>query len=171
MHKLYLLLRNNKKQGPYSLEELVHQTLKPFDLVWVEGKSVGWKYPTEIDELKSYVAEPIIETKVEEPSPVIQSIPANPSQKPISPQPQPLSQPQHQFQPKPHKVFVSLPAGKTITAPVAEEESFSKKLEKKAEELYQRAQAYAEQKSKEKNAETAEPHKPVQTTKELKIDT
>ena len=48
---------------------------------------------------------------------------------------------------------------------------FQKKLEKKAEELYQRAQAYAEQKSKEKNAETADPLKPIHTTKELKIDT
>ena len=105
MHKLYLLLRNNKKQGPYSLEELVQQTLKPFDLVWVEGKSVGWKYPTEIDELKTYVGEPVIETKVTEPSPVIESISVTPSQKPIPPpnQTQPPSQPQ--FQPKPPEGF------------------------------------------------------------------
>ena len=57
MQKPYSLLRNNKQSGPYSLEELLHLNLKPFDLVWVEGKSGGWSYPTEIDTLKQHVAE------------------------------------------------------------------------------------------------------------------
>jgi len=57
MQKPYSLLRNNKQSGPYSLEELLHLNLKPFDLVWVEGRSGGWSYPTEIDALKHHVAE------------------------------------------------------------------------------------------------------------------
>src|SRR5215203_1955764 len=57
MQKPYSLLRNNKQSGPYSLEELLHLNLKPFDLVWVEGKSGGWSYPIEIDALKQHVAE------------------------------------------------------------------------------------------------------------------
>ncbi|MGZ5190815.1 MAG: hypothetical protein ACXWCZ_07315 [Flavisolibacter sp.] len=165
MHKLYLLLRNNKKQGPYSLDELLQQSLKPFDLVWVEGKSAGWKYPTEIDALKSYVAQPAIETNTPEMIAAVQSPPAIQLQKSFSPQPK--SQPQ----PKPHKVFVSLPAGKTMTAPVAEEDSLSKKLEKKAEELYQRAQAFAEQKSREKNMSPVDSPNPIHASKGLEIDT
>ena len=55
MQKIYSLLRNNKQSGPYTLEELLQLKLKPFDLVWVEGKSGGWSYPTEIDSLKIYV--------------------------------------------------------------------------------------------------------------------
>ena len=55
MQKPYSLLRNNKQSGPYSLEELLLLNLKPFDLVWVEGKSGGWSYSTEIDALKQHV--------------------------------------------------------------------------------------------------------------------
>lgn len=50
----YLLLRNNKQSGPYSLEDLVAMGLKPYDLVWVEGKSAAWRYPSEVDGLKNY---------------------------------------------------------------------------------------------------------------------
>ncbi|MGZ8538580.1 MAG: hypothetical protein ACXWV9_09980, partial [Flavisolibacter sp.] len=57
MQKVYLLLRDNQRTGPYSLEELLDLQLKPFDLVWVEGRSAGWRYPAEIDSLKTYVAE------------------------------------------------------------------------------------------------------------------
>src|SRR5438270_14079567 len=57
MRKVYLLLRNNKQNGPYSLEELVQLGLKPYDLVWVEGRSAGWRYPGEIEALKSYVSD------------------------------------------------------------------------------------------------------------------
>ena len=47
----YLLLRNNKESGPYTLEEIVRQGLKAYDLVWVNGKSAAWRYPGEIPEL------------------------------------------------------------------------------------------------------------------------
>jgi hypothetical protein len=50
----YLLLRSNKKSGPYSLQEIVNFGLKAYDLIWVEGKSAGWRYPSELDELKPY---------------------------------------------------------------------------------------------------------------------
>ena len=58
MHKVYLLLRNNRQTGPHSLDELLQLNLKPFDLVWVEGRSAAWRYPGEIDSLKPYVSEP-----------------------------------------------------------------------------------------------------------------
>lgn len=50
----YLLLRSNKKTGPYTLEEIIGLGLKPYDLVWVEGRSAAWRYPSEIDELKEF---------------------------------------------------------------------------------------------------------------------
>ncbi|HTF27611.1 MAG TPA: hypothetical protein VK625_02135, partial [Flavitalea sp.] len=50
----YLLLRDNKQSGPYSVSELVQKGIKPYDLVWLDGKSAAWRYPSEIDELKAY---------------------------------------------------------------------------------------------------------------------
>src|SRR5688572_22065280 len=50
----YLLLRDNKESGPYLLEDLVRLGLKPYDLVWLDGKSAAWRYPSEINELKPY---------------------------------------------------------------------------------------------------------------------
>jgi len=51
---LYRLLRNNKESGPYSLNDIVKLGLKPYDLVWVDGRSAAWRYPSEISELKEY---------------------------------------------------------------------------------------------------------------------
>ena len=55
----YLLLRNNKESGPFSLNELITLGLKPYDLVWVNGKSAAWRYPGEITELAAYA--PVVE--------------------------------------------------------------------------------------------------------------
>jgi hypothetical protein len=55
MHKVYLLLRNNQQTGPYHLEELLQFDLKPFDLIWIEGKSAGWYYPQEIPALQPHL--------------------------------------------------------------------------------------------------------------------
>jgi hypothetical protein len=55
----YLLLRSNKESGPYALEQLITMGLKPYDLVWVEGKSAAWRYPGEVEELKPYA--PVLE--------------------------------------------------------------------------------------------------------------
>ncbi|MFL5788040.1 MAG: hypothetical protein ACJ748_08305, partial [Flavisolibacter sp.] len=51
MEKVYLLLRNNLQTGPYTIDELLQQQLQPDDLIWVEGKSLAWSYPSEIKEL------------------------------------------------------------------------------------------------------------------------
>ncbi len=50
MQKSYLLLRDNVEKGPYTIDELSHQ-LQPSDLVWIEGESVVWAYPSEIKEI------------------------------------------------------------------------------------------------------------------------
>ncbi|HUQ66060.1 MAG TPA: hypothetical protein VM101_07885 [Flavitalea sp.] len=50
----YLLLRDNKQSGPYTVPELAEKGIKPYDLVWLDGKSIAWRYPSEIDELKAF---------------------------------------------------------------------------------------------------------------------
>ena len=55
----YLLLRDNKQLGPLSLDEIIQKGFKPYDLVWVEGRSAAWRYPSEIEELKSFA--PVVE--------------------------------------------------------------------------------------------------------------
>ncbi|MBX3241540.1 MAG: hypothetical protein KIT80_11180 [Chitinophagaceae bacterium] len=55
--KEYLLLRKNVQSGPYDLNELVSLNLRSADLIWIEGKSFSWRYPSEISELSSYVQE------------------------------------------------------------------------------------------------------------------
>jgi hypothetical protein len=53
----YLLLRDNKQSGPYTVAELVAMGIKAYDLVWLEGKSAAWRYPSEVEELKAYAPE------------------------------------------------------------------------------------------------------------------
>src|SRR5258705_8412010 len=55
----YRLLRSNKETGPYSQEQMIAMGFKPYDLVWIEGKSAAWRYPSEIPELKDYA--PVVE--------------------------------------------------------------------------------------------------------------
>jgi hypothetical protein len=55
----YLLLRDNKQSGPYSAAELAAKGLKAYDLVWLEGKSAAWRYPSELPELKPFA--PVVE--------------------------------------------------------------------------------------------------------------
>lgn len=55
----YLLLRDNKQTGPYTAEELAAKGLKAYDLVWLEGKSAAWRYPSELAELKPFA--PVVE--------------------------------------------------------------------------------------------------------------
>ena len=50
----YLLLRDNKQNGPYTFDEIKVKGLKAYDLVWVEGKSAAWRYPGEVEELKPF---------------------------------------------------------------------------------------------------------------------
>ncbi len=51
---MYLLLRNNKETGPYTAEQLKKMGLKPYDLIWDEGRSAAWLYPSEIPALKEF---------------------------------------------------------------------------------------------------------------------
>lgn len=55
----YLLLRDNKESGPYTTDDLLNFGLKPYDLVWVQGKSAAWRYPSEVEELKPFA--PVVE--------------------------------------------------------------------------------------------------------------
>lgn len=50
---LYRLLRSNKETGPHTQEDLLTMGFKPYDLIWVEGKSAGWRYPSELPEFKT----------------------------------------------------------------------------------------------------------------------
>jgi len=50
----YRLLRSNKESGPYSLSDLLKLGLKPYDLIWVDGRSAAWRYPSEVAELEEY---------------------------------------------------------------------------------------------------------------------
>jgi len=121
MPSTYLLLRNNKQTGPHSLQELLQQGLKPQDLIWVEGQSAGWSYPTEINTLKSYVTEQATASnKVSEPKPETKLVTSTHSGA--------------------SHIYVSLPTG----VPPKQEVPATPSLEAKAEALYQRVQAFAE---------------------------
>jgi hypothetical protein len=129
MRTVYLLLRNNKQEGPFTLEELLLRTLKPHDLVWIEGQT-GWRYPSEIEELKPYL-QPLdgIKNVVIEKS-TDKSKGASAGLK--------------------KKVFVSMP----FSNPENEGASTKKEaFEKKAEALYQRSQAFAAEKKPGANEE------------------
>jgi hypothetical protein len=125
MQKVYLLLRSNKQTGPYSLEELLQLNLKPFDLVWMEGRSAAWQYPSEIPSLKPYVPEtpqtaapfqPIATSAMEEAFSQTRNLNAQS-------QPEPLPQvPAPQKTNNPKRVFVSVP--KTYQ-PVSQQSNYS----------------------------------------------
>ena len=58
--KRYSLLRNNRESGPYTFRELKALGLAANDLIWIEGESTSWTYPTEIDELSTIASQGII---------------------------------------------------------------------------------------------------------------
>lgn len=139
MQKVYLLLRDNKQSGPYSLEELLQLQPRAFDLIWIEGRSCGWSYPSEIEALRPYVPA----------AAVTQSTPA----KEVTPEPLP---PTHQAYTPPNDrsatpratsphIFVSMPYKAMPQPQPTPEPSPEDSLERKAEELRRRAQAYAAQ--------------------------
>jgi hypothetical protein len=49
----YYLLRDNQESGPYTLAELKAKSLLTTDLIWVNGESKSWQYPSEIPALRS----------------------------------------------------------------------------------------------------------------------
>jgi len=60
MKRVYRLLRNNIEYGPYTIDELLGQSLRASDMLWIEGESQAWSHLSEI-ELKTSQA--IIETE------------------------------------------------------------------------------------------------------------
>jgi hypothetical protein len=143
MKKVYLLLRNNQQTGPYSFEELLELHLKPFDLVWVEGKSCGWRYPNEIETLKTFFPAP--ETSD---APDAATKPAETS-KPFEPA---VS---YTPPPTPKNIFVSMPLNAARQS--LPKQPIEDPIEQKAEELRKRALSY-----------TA-PQEPVQTNYTRKL--
>jgi hypothetical protein len=55
--KAYLLLRDHKESGPYSLEQLKALKLRPGDLICEEDTSPAWQYAIESDGLKAFVGQ------------------------------------------------------------------------------------------------------------------
>jgi hypothetical protein len=55
--KCYVLLRNNKQEGPFSFEELVAKNLKNDDLIQSADTGSHWHYPFEIEELRPYLSD------------------------------------------------------------------------------------------------------------------
>ncbi len=147
MQKVYLMLRNNQQTGPYTLEEILQLNLKPFDLVWMEGRSAAWRYPGEIDSLKPFVPQA--------PKPVDPHEPIT-----TAAMEQKIAELSATNIPKieiPKKVFVSLP-GKTpqvpsqiYAEPVSEEikQIIPDTIQQRAETLHQRFQPNTEQKTAE----------------------
>jgi hypothetical protein len=130
MHQIYRILRDNKEKGPFSLEELLQLSLQPFDLIWVEGRSAGWRYPSEIETLKPYLDNP--DPGKDSAVAARQSHPASQTGRQTTSPPinaQPLTEP--------------------VSVEEKEEELTSEKLEKKAADLYLRVQAYAQQKEQQ----------------------
>jgi hypothetical protein len=120
----YLLLRDNKQLGPLTLDQLLEKGIKAYDLVWVEGKSAAWRYPSELEELKAFA--PVVE---EQPFDRFYKRPAaeNKSMTPVKKEPV-----VQQNEPKPalvespyantsrgdKKVYVTLPATRPAAASV-----------------------------------------------------
>ena len=55
----YLLMRDNQQSGPYSFEQLKTMGVLPTDLVWVQGRSEGWTFASETEELKALFPVPL----------------------------------------------------------------------------------------------------------------
>ncbi len=113
----YRLLRDNKESGPYSEEEMIAKGFKPYDLLWAEGKSAGWQYPSEIAPFKKYA--PIVEEQ-----PYDRFYKKQPAQKPIAATEQRAAVPpivpvlpiyQYNVADLPAKhIHVTLPSGNTV---------------------------------------------------------
>lgn len=114
----YLLLRDNKESGPFTLDELLHHGLKPYDLIWIKEKSAAWRYPSEIGELKAF-------------APAVEEQPFDRFYKKTSDEPEKDQAPAHdpeleRFLPQPRteepaytprkSVFVTLPGQKQVAA-------------------------------------------------------
>jgi hypothetical protein len=126
MSKVYLLLRNNQQSGPFTIDELLQQQLRPTDMLWIEGRSTAWCYLSEMELNPSseYLA-PVPELK-----PQVAADPANrftPS--PVPKEPEETKKPRRSYRPD--------------------------EIERKADELRKRALSFAPQHSPHKKPEMA----------------
>jgi len=117
---MYLLLRNNKQSGPYSVDDLKSMGLKAYDLVWLEGKSAAWRYPCEIEELSAF-APPVEEQPFDRfyKKPVATAKPAVEAAAPAPAPSLPLYTGEPSAVPGKRIIYVTMPAGRN-PAPVRE---------------------------------------------------
>jgi hypothetical protein len=147
MKKIYLVLSKNKESGPYTLEELRGLPLTSADLVWVEGQSAGWHYPSELPELKDLAATPVTaEAKVA-------SLPRS-TTSPETAKPK---------QAEAKKVFVSLPSGFQ-----RQEAEVRPSLEEKAEAIRQKALNFAAQKEPARQSQEEDEVRYTRTIADIK---
>ena len=134
-NKVYSILSNNKEHGPYSLEEVLQLSLKPHDLVWVEG-GTSWRSPSEIEALKAFTSIPENNPQKNEAisSRIFFSYPK------ISPPPEVTNA--RPGTPLTH----STDREREEDREEIEEEPIEESLEMKAEKIYQRVLAYNDQK-------------------------
>lgn len=117
----YLLLRNNKESGPYSLDDLMQMGLKAYDLVWIQGKSAAWRYPSEVEELRPLA--PVVE---EQPFDRFYKKQAEGVKQGAVKQETQATAPEHEKYVPKKSVFVTMPGKKTNTVkPVIKEEAYS----------------------------------------------
>ena len=128
----YLLLRNNKESRPLSFDEIIKTGLKPYDLIWINGKSAAWRYANEIPEFIPYAPaekeQPINISKPQTEEPVKESVtpiynhPTEISNQTLAREPRlhDAGRQHHQLQESKRntKVFVSLPEKKVFEKPV-----------------------------------------------------
>ncbi len=153
MHKIYLVLRNNQQSGPYNLQELQQLPLSAHDLIWVEGQSASWRYPAEIEALRSFVQE---KESHKAATPKETTAPNGTTTAPGK-----TTTPRH--------IYVSLPAQPATPVADTAKASEAELLEKKAQELFQRVQAYNQAHAAPAETEELEHPKP-RTMEEMQRD-
>lgn len=140
MQQTYLLLRDNRQLGPFTLQELLAQDLKPMDLIWTEGTGSCWQYPAELPALRAH----------QSPQDTQDPQPRQPNK---TPDPSPVER----------HIYVSLPArwqtaDLTAAAPSSPEQSESQQesFEARVARMKQRVAAYEQHASLPKNEDEPE---------------
>jgi hypothetical protein len=174
----YLLLRDNKQLGPLTLDEVIQLGLKGYDLVWVEGRSAAWRYPSEIEELKSFA--PIVEEQpfdrfYKRPAAENKNIPKEIT--PVKTEPAPVVSHEKQYASisrGDNKVYVTLPAR---TAAMASTPSVKKTVVEEAQPTTVQERFFNEEKFAKQPGfgneflqhDVVEKNQPVEKTQQLKI--
>ena len=161
MDKMYKLLRNSQQSGPHTLGELTQLGLKPFDMVWADGRTPGWVYAYEIEALAPLLTEEKQDPVEAEPVAVAEAEAAVAAADPAAADPPPALEEPVPATVTPTHVFISLPAGSAslkgapatysiAPRPVVQEDASKQKLERKAQALKQKVEALAAQWQEEK---------------------